>query len=50
MPLRSAADSEWVTRKDLVDKELRDVRWRVASCREGLLTAFAVEECMRGTS
>lgn len=47
MTLRTAADSEWVTRKQLVDKELRAAGWRVTRHRDAPLTAFeccAVEE------
>lgn len=47
MGLRTAADSEWVTRKELVDKELRNAGWRVTPHREKPLSALdrcAVEE------
>jgi len=47
MAFRSAADSEWVTRKELVDKDLRAAGWRVTPDREKPLSALnrcAVEE------
>ena len=47
MVLRTAADSELVTRKKLVDKELRAAGWRVTPRRDKPLNAFescAIEE------
>ncbi len=47
MALRTAADSEWATRKELVDKALRAAGWRVTPHREKPLSALegcAVEE------
>jgi type I restriction enzyme, R subunit len=47
MALRSAADSEWVTRKKLIDKQLRSTGWLVTPYANKPLSAFercAVEE------
>lgn len=47
MALRTAADSEWVTRKEFVDKELRAAGWRVTPYTAKALSAFercAIEE------
>ena len=43
MAIRIAAESEWVTRKELVDRELRAVGWRVMPYADKPLTA--VERC-----
>jgi type I restriction enzyme R subunit len=40
MALRTAADSEWITRKQRIDKELRASGWRIEPYSEGPLSTF----------